>query len=130
MLKPFRNLAKFSSSSKGAKIVLIAWIAAVVLFSIVAPSAKDYSQNSTEGSVNENTPSEIAAQMLNQAFPSDDGPTALLVFHREGKITDQDREKITELSEWFTSDDKPKYIANALPYHTFPENIQNEMFSD
>lgn len=130
MLKPFRRLAKFSSSSKGAKMVLLAWIIAIAVLSVVAPSSKDYSQNSTEGSVKENTASEIAAQILEKEFPTDDGLTALLVFHREGKITDLDRGKITELSKWFASEDKPKYIASALPYHKFPENVQEQMFSD
>lgn len=130
MLKPFRSLAKFSSGSKGAKIVLIAWIVAVAVFSIVAPSSKDYSKNSTEGSVKENTASEIAAQALDKEFPTDDGLTALLVFHHEGKFTDLDREKMTELSEWFASADKPKYIESALPYHKFPKNVQDQMFSD
>lgn len=130
MFEPFRSLAKFSSSSKGAKIALIIWILVVVLFSIVAPSSKDYSKNSTEGSVKENMPSEIAAQILENEFPTNDGLTALLVFHREGKITDEDREKITGLSQWFVSDDKPQFIASSLPYHKFPKNIQDQMYSE
>src|SRR5690625_2571886 len=130
MLRPFRSLARFSSSSKGAKVVLIAWIVAVVAFSLLAPSAKEYDENSTEGSVKGNTASEIAQEALDKEFPTDEGMPALLVFYRKGKITDTDREKITELSEWFASDDKPKYIASALPYHMFPENVQDQMFSD
>jgi len=130
MLRPFRSLARFSSSSKGAKVVLIAWIVAVVAFSLLAPSAKEYDVNSTEGSVKGNTASEIAQEALDKEFPTDEGMPALLVFYRKGKITDTDREKITELSEWFASDDKPKYIASALPYHMFPEEVQDQMFSD
>lgn len=130
MLKPFRRLAKFSSHSKGAKIVLILWIVAVAVSSVVAPSSNDYSQNSTEGSVKENTPSEIAAQIMKEEFPTDEGLNALLVFHREGKITEYDREKITELSKWIASSDKPKHIASSLPYHMFPEHIQDQMYSE
>src|SRR5690625_3967525 len=115
MLKPFRKLARFSSSSKGAKIVLIAWIVAVIAFSFFAPSAKEYDANSTEGSVKGNTASEIAKEALDKEFPTDDGMPALLVFYRDSKITETDREKITELSEWFASDDKPNYVASALP---------------
>jgi len=130
MLKPFRGLARFSSSSKGSKIVLITWIVAVVAFSLLAPSAKEYDSNSSEGSVKGNTASEIAREALDKEFPSDDGMPALLVFYREGKLTVDDREKITELSEWFTSDNKPQYVASALPYHMFPEEVQNQMFSE
>ncbi|WP_042473271.1 MMPL family transporter [Bacillus ndiopicus] len=130
MFKPFRSLSKFSSSSKGAKIVLIAWILAVVVFSIFAPSSKEFSKNSMEGSIKENTASEIAKQVLDKEFPTDDGLTALLVFHREEKITKQDKEKITELSQWFASDSKPQHLASALPYHSFPEKVQDKMFSE
>lgn len=130
MLKPFRGLARFSSSSKGAKIVLTMWLISVVVFSILAPSAKEYEVSSTEGSVKGNMASEIAAEALGKYFPSDEGMPALLVFYKEEKISSQDREKITEISEWFASDDKPKYISSALPFHFFPKNVQDQMFSE
>src|SRR5690625_1772497 len=119
MLKPFRTLARFSGSAKGAKIILIGWILAVLVLSFLAPSAKEYDVNSTEGSVKGNTASEIAKEALDKEFPTDDGMPALLVFYRADEITDSDREKITQLSEWFASEDKPKYVASALPYHMF-----------
>lgn len=130
MLRPFRRLARFSGSAKGAKIVLVAWIVAVVAFSFLAPSAKEYDVNSTESSVKGNTASEIANEALEQEFPSDDGMPALLVFYRDSKITDSDQDKITELSKWLASDDKPDYVASALPYHKFPENVQQDMYSE
>lgn len=130
MLKPFRHIARFSSSPKGAKIVLLAWIGLALTFSFLAPSAKDYSVNSTEGSVKGNTASEIAADVLEEEFPSDNGLTALLVFHREDGISDDDRTHISNLSEWFESEKKPEHIASALPYHHFPENVQDQMYSE
>ncbi|MFK4996828.1 hypothetical protein ACI2OX_02720 [Bacillus sp. N9] len=68
MLRLFQRLATYSSSSKGAKIVLATWIIIVVLLSALAPSAKQYEGNSKEGSVKGNTPSEMAAQMLKDEF--------------------------------------------------------------
>ena len=130
MLKPFRSLARFSGSSKGAKVILITWLVAVVAFSLLAPSAKEYDANSTESSVKGNTASEIAKDAMEEHFPSDEGMPALLVFYKESELTEEDREKITELSEWFASEDKPNYIASALPYHMFPEEVQDQMFSE
>src|SRR5690625_2001972 len=130
MLKPFRSLARFSGSAKGAKITLIGWILAVLVLSFLAPSAKEYDANSTEGSVKGNTASEIAKEALDKECPTDDGMPALLVFYRESKITETDRGKITEISEWFASDDKPNYVASALPYHMFPEEVQDQMYSE
>lgn len=130
MITPFRKLARFSGSSKGAKLVLIAWLIAVVVFSMLAPSAKEYDVNSREGSVKKNTPSEIAKEVMEREFPSDEGMPALLVFYRDSKITKADREKITKFSEWLASEDKPNYIASALPYHMFPVEVQNQMYSE
>lgn len=63
MLKPIQKLVKNTSSSKGAKITLISWIAIVVILSLIAPSAKDYEGNSTEGSVKGDTPSQVADEI-------------------------------------------------------------------
>ncbi|MCJ8009812.1 MMPL family transporter [Lederbergia wuyishanensis] len=130
MLRPFRKLVKFASSPKGAKITLVSWLLAVLLFSLFAPGAKEFAVNSKEASVGGDRPSEIADHVLKGQFSNNDGMPALLVFHRDGKITSEDREKITKLSEWLASDEKPKHIISALPFHQFPEKVQDEMFSD
>jgi putative drug exporter of the RND superfamily len=130
MLKPFQKLVRFASSSKGAKIVIMAWVLAVVLLSVLAPSAKEYEGNSKEGSVKRDTPSEIAGQVLKEYFPSTEGLPALLVFHREDKISDQDIEKIDELSKWLSSNEKPKHIISALPFHDLPVAVKKQMYSE
>src|SRR5699024_10419401 len=114
----------------GAKVTLFAWLAVVLIISFLAPSAKDYEGNSTEGSVKGDTASEIAANILKEEFPTDEGLTALVVFHRDGEISADNRANITKFSEWLASDNKPEHVASALPYHQFPENIQDEMFSE
>lgn len=130
MLKPFRKLVEYTSSKKGAKVTLIAWIAVVLVMSLFLPSSKDYEQNSSEGSVTGDMPSEIAQKISDEAFPSDDGLTALLVFHRDNKITGEDRDRLAKFSKWLASDEKPEYVASALPFHKFPEEIQDQMFSE
>ncbi|WP_335514407.1 MMPL family transporter [Neobacillus drentensis] len=120
---------KFSSSKRGAKVVFLLWIAAVILLSVFAPSSKDYSVSSKEGSVKNDTPSAIANQVIKEQFPSKEGLTGLLVFHRDGKLTDKDREKITEVSQWLSSEEKPKYVESSLPFHQFPKPVQDQMYS-
>src|SRR5699024_10475130 len=85
--------------------------------------------NGTGGSIKQTAPSEIAEQIDDEQFPSEDGLTALLVFHRESKLTDIDREKIMELSEWLASEEKPSHITNTIHYHEFPAHIQEQMIS-
>ncbi len=130
MLNIVRKIVRFSSSSKGSKITFLVWLAAIVLITAIAPGSSEYEGNVNEGSVKENKPSEIAHELYEEAFPSDDGLTGLLVFHRDDEITREDRVNITEFSKWLSSEDKPKDIEKALPYHEFPETIQNEMYSE
>lgn len=130
MLKPVRKLVKYTSSSRGAKVTLALWLAAVLIFSFFAPSAKDFESNSSEGSINESKPSEIASKVFDEKFPSDEGLTALYVFHQEDGITKEDRSSIETFSKWLASDERPENIENALPFHEFPENIQDQMLSE
>ncbi|WP_330949729.1 MMPL family transporter [Virgibacillus sp. MG-45] len=130
MLTFIRNIVAYTSSRKGAKVTLIAWIMAVLLFTVLAPSAKDYESNSTEGSIAGNTPSEIAQQLEKEQFPSKDGLTALLVFHKKETFSETDKEKFNQLSQWFASENKPENVAKALPYHKFPEHVQAQLFSE
>ncbi|MBB2480780.1 MMPL family transporter [Bacillus sp. APMAM] len=124
-----KKIAHFISSSKGAKTILIGWLAVIILLSIVAPSAKQYSISSGEGSIHENTPSAEAAKIMDKYFPTKDGLTALLVFYDKNKISEQDRAKITELSKWLSSNEKPKNVSGALPFHQLPKEVQDKMFS-
>ncbi|WP_249310416.1 MMPL family transporter [Bacillus sp. FJAT-49736] len=124
------KIAHFISSSKGSKIILLGWLAVIIILSVIAPSAKQYSISSGEGSVHENTPSAKATKVMDKYFPTKDGLTALLVFHDTGQITEQDRAKITEISKWLSSDSKPKNVSGALPFHQLPEQVQNKMLSD
>ena len=123
MLHFFRKISHFSSSKRGAKIVLSIWLLAVIILSVTLPSAKDYEGSSGEGSTTENTPSEIAEETLKEQFPSKEGLPALLVFHDEKGISSETKEKITELSEWLMSEEKPEEIISSLPYHQFSDDI-------
>src|SRR5699024_11126837 len=130
LLQFFRKISTFSSGKKGAKIVFATWILAVVILSMFAPSAKDYEGSSGEGSKNENMPSEIAEDVLQAHFPSDEGLPALLVFHQDTEITTEDKDKITTFSKWLASDERPNEITSTLPYHEFPEEVQKQMYSE
>src|SRR5690625_4757353 len=130
LLSLIRKLVRHTSNPKGAKITLFVWIGAVPMFSFFAPSAKDYETNSTEGSIRDNRPAEIASEVLNEQYPTDDGLPALIVFHQNDQLTEQNIEVINSFSEWLASEAKPEQIASALPFHQFPKSIQDQMFSE
>lgn len=124
------KFAKFVSSSKGSKAVIVIWIAAILILSLVAPGSSDVEGNTNDGSAHQDRPSTEAQKVMDKYFPSDDGPVALLVYHKEDKINDEEREDIKTMSKWLDSDDKPGHVASALPFHDLPEKVQEQLFSD
>ncbi|WP_314587590.1 MMPL family transporter [Paenibacillus terrigena] len=126
----FQSLAKRISTRKGAWTVLAIWLVVIIVLSGVAPSSKKFAVSSGEGSIHENTPSAIAEQLMNEQFPSEDGPVGLLVFHAKQAITTEERAKISEVSTWLSSDQKPEHVSSALPFHKFPKPAQDQMFSE
>jgi len=130
MLRGFHKLAEWTSHPKGAKIILAAWLVVIILLSVIAPGSKQYARNSQEGSIHENTPSAIATELMNEYYPSKNGLTALLVFHRPTGITADDEQKIIQLSEWLASDDKPEFVASSLPYHKLPIEAKKSILSE
>ena len=130
MNNPWNKLARAISSPRGAKIVAAVWIIAIVALSLAAPGSKQVAVSSGEGSAFSQTPSESAQKIMDERFPSEDGLTALLVFHGKNPITAEERAKIAGISEWLASAGKPPQIAGALPFHTLPKAVQDKMFSD
>ncbi|PYI52278.1 MMPL family transporter [Paenibacillus flagellatus] len=129
MNRIFRYLARLVGSPKGAWAVVACWALLVAALASIAPGAKPYAVGSGEGSVRGDTPAARAGRLLNEAFPSDDGPVALLVFHGRAAITADERARIANVSEWLASGDKPEHVASALPFHRLPENVQDGLFS-
>ncbi|MFE4570835.1 MMPL family transporter [Paenibacillus chitinolyticus] len=127
---PWNKLARAVSSPRGAKIVAAVWIIAIVALALAAPGSKQVAVSSGEGSAFSQTPSEEAQKIMEERFPSEDGLTALLVFHGKNPITAEERAKIAGISEWLASAGKPPQIAGALPFHTLPKAVQDKMFSD
>ncbi|WP_261807876.1 MMPL family transporter [Paenibacillus sp. N3.4] len=124
------NWSRLISSSKGAKIVLISWLVLIILLSIFAPSSKQYAASGGEGSVHEDTPSAIAQQLFKEQFPSQDGLAALLVFHGQKALTQEDRDRIGKICEWLASSQKPAEISASLPFHQMSKTQQDTLFSE
>src|SRR5699024_5651552 len=130
MLKPIQKFVRLVSTKKGAKITLGIWLLAVLVFALFTQSASDYEGSSDEASINGDKPSEIAADLKEEEFPSDEGLTGLLVFHKDGEFKKEKNEEISKLTKWFDSDNKPDEVASSLPFHELPEEVQDQMFSD
>lgn len=131
MVVLLNKYAKFVSNPKGSKIVLFIWVIGIVLLSVIAPGASDVEQESmNNGSTFTERPASKAQDIMDEHFPSEDGLVALLVYHDENKISDEQRENIAEMSKWLDSDDKPEHVTSTLPFHDLPDKVQDQLFSD
>ncbi|WP_259391441.1 MMPL family transporter [Paenibacillus sp. 1011MAR3C5] len=109
--------------------MIILWLVFAIGLSSLAPGAKEHAISSSEDSIRLNSPSAIARELTEKHFPSDDGLVALLVFHSDTAITDEQRASIAGISEWLSSEQKPQYLSGAMPYHLFPPDTQNRLYS-
>jgi len=123
------GLARFVSSRKGSAWIIILWLVLAIALSSLAPDAKEHAISSSEDSIRHNTPSAIARELTEKHFPSNDGLVALLVFHSDTAITDEQRASIAAISEWLSSEQKPQYLSGAMPYHLFPSDTQDRLYS-
>lgn len=126
----FYGLARFVSSRKGSLWIVIIWLALVIVLSALAPGAKEHAISSSEDSIHLNTPSAKARALAEEYFPSEDGLTALLLFHSDTAITEEQKTAITAISQWLSSEQKPEHLAGAMPYHLFPKEAQDRLYSE
>src|SRR5699024_7599820 len=112
------------------KITLGIWLLAVFVFAHFTPSTAENEGSSVEASINSDKPPEIAADLKEEEFLSDEGLTELIVYHKDGEFKKEERDEISKLTKWLDSDDKPDEVDSSLPFHEFPEEVQDQMFSD
>ncbi|RAV20096.1 MMPL family transporter [Paenibacillus contaminans] len=129
MMRFINKITGWTGSPKGAKIVLIGWLAAIIALSGAAPAAKKFAVSAGEGSIHDDKPSAVAAQIMNERFPSNEGLPALVVFSGKDASGAEQRAKIAAFSKWLASDGKPEQVAGSLPFHQLPEAVQDQMFS-
>ncbi len=125
-----KKLAAGASNPRGAILVVLIWLLAVVVLSAVAPGAKSTAISSGEGSIHGDTPSAKAQQLLDVQYPGSDELQALLVFHDEAGLSTEDMDRIAAVSAWLASQDKPDAVQSAAPFHEWPSSLRERQLSD
>lgn len=121
-------ITHLSSSRKGAWITLGIWILVAVLISGVAKTAKTYSTNGGSGLPND-AASMIAEQNLDQYFQDDRGLPALLVFHRDSKLTENDFSTIGKVTQEIQNQEL-ETIKEVLPFAKLPMTVKQSLLSE
>ncbi|WP_139991292.1 MMPL family transporter [Paenibacillus paridis] len=129
-VKPLQKVIQYVSSPRGAKITLVCWVLLAIALTIAAPGAKEHAVSAGEGSASGNNAAAQAQRLLEEQFPSVEGLPALLVFHHEQGMTEEQLKEISAFSAWLSSDSKPAEIDKAMPFHQMPMQAQQQLLSE
>lgn len=83
------RLAGIIAGPRTKWVTLIAWIVIAALLSVFLPAVGDMEQNNAQN-LESDSPSVIAEQLIKDKFPSSSGIPALVVWHRESGLTEED----------------------------------------
>jgi putative drug exporter of the RND superfamily len=87
-------LASFVTGRRTKWVVIGVWIAAVFAFSPLASKVADVTNDETASFLPEDAESTRVQELLKERFPGGETTIGLLVYRREGGLTDADRAKI------------------------------------
>ncbi|GGN93690.1 MMPL family transporter [Saccharibacillus kuerlensis] len=112
----------------GRWVVVAAWIAAAVLLNVIWPGVNEREDNAA-ANLSDRYPSVQAAQIAEREFPSDGGQAALLVWSRNGGLSDDDLNQIAELTESLEAEPLGQQ-EGLLPLHQLPAPARAALLSE
>jgi RND superfamily putative drug exporter len=83
------KLAGFIAGPRTRWITLVTWIVIAALLSLFLPAVGD-KEESNAPNLGSDSPSVVADKLIKDKFPSSSGIPALVVWHREGGLSDED----------------------------------------
>ncbi|MBU5672020.1 MMPL family transporter [Paenibacillus brevis] len=107
-----RHIGRWVAGKKSKWVTLALWVIIVGVLSMVWPGVHSMVQNNA-ANLDEGQPSVKAAAIAKEQFPSGSGIPALIVWNREGGLTESDFAGIQKLTDYFTAN--PLEAQSALP---------------
>lgn len=114
-------LNKMSSMFTGTRarwITLVAWIAAVVILTVTLPAVGGQEKNNAQN-LEAISPSVVADGVIKEYFPDSSGIPALLVWHREAGLTEEDFFLMQQLTKQL-ADEPLQAQGELIPMHQMP----------
>jgi RND superfamily putative drug exporter len=114
-------LEKYGRSVAGPRgkwVTLVLWIVITGALSALLPSVNSQ-ENNNAANLPESFPSVQAEEVAKREFPNAEGIPALIVWHREGGLTDDDLKIVQNMAQTFTAKPLPEQAA-LPPYHQMP----------
>lgn len=103
---------------RGKWITLAVWVVLALLLNLLLPSLGKEEDNNAQN-LPDSAPSVQAAKLVAKEFPSGQGLPALMVYHREGGLSDDDLTAIQNITGQITDQPLPHQIF-AVPLHKMP----------
>lgn len=109
-------------------LTLIAWIAIAAILSFALPAVGDEEINNAPN-LTEDSPSVMADNLIKEHFPNESGLPALLVWHRESGLTEQDYEVMKGLTAELAAEPLEGQ-ESVIPLHELPPPALTGMTSE
>lgn len=118
----FGAITDFSGSRWGKWIVIAVWVVLAAVLVPLAPSLSAVTSNESSTFLPKGAESTRVQELVSQRFPAN-GTPAILVFHRNGGLSDADKGFVKDLGTWATSDAAPANIdrGGVVSIYTAPE---------
>jgi putative drug exporter of the RND superfamily len=89
-----RHLAAFVAGRRGKWVVIAAWLVLAVIFAPLGSKLADKTNDRTESFLPKDAESTKVVRLLDKQFPGGQTVTGLVVYHRPGGLTAQDKAKM------------------------------------
>ena len=103
------RITDFSSSPKGKWVVIAVWALLATVIVPFAPMLSDVITNDEATFLPEGAESTEVQQLVEERFPTDTTP-AIVVFHNDDGLTDEQKAIAEQLGQWARSDEAPDNI--------------------
>lgn len=125
---PITTFSQYMTGKVSRWIVIAVWIIATVVLTFVWPPVSETEVNNAPN-LTEDSPSVEADKLIKEEFPNSSGVPALLTWHNEAGLKEENLKAIQKISEDLT--DKPlEGQLSTPPLHNMPLPALQEMISE
>lgn len=125
---PLTTISQYMTGKVSRWIVIAAWIIVTVVLTIAWPPVSETEINNAPN-LSEDSPSVEAENLIKEEFPTSSGVPALLTWHNEAGLNEENLMAVQEMSEELS--DKPlEGQSSTPPLHKMPIPALQEMISE